>query len=433
MKTLSVLLFALVILSGCREPFAGGRNVILISLDNLRSDHVTCYGYGRELTPVLDSLASEGIMYSRFQAQAPRTLPSHASVFTGLSVAAHGTGKFEDRVFDPDLPSIQSVLKRNGYATAAFGNVIYFTDSYKFDAHFDHLHCNIKGYYAGAQTFSDARGWIEQQDGGPFFLFIHVFEIHMPFDPPEPWDRMFTENGSEGIIEWEVDQDGTLLNPEDNEHLLNLYDGEIAYTDMILGEFLSYLRSSGLSDSTLVIVFSDHGEEFLEHGGWFHGHSLYQELLSVPLFISGPGIPRGEVDSLSSAHFDIFPTILEYLGISVPADVEGVSLLDDSSRAVRSIPSSGLDPQWMGWGGINTDASYLVSILRGQDKLIMDMSTGHTEMYDLYTDPGEYEPIPADSDLVMDAELYWTTIPLGDPSPVDTSLVNDALRDLGYM
>jgi len=435
MKPILRLIPILLLLSSCRNPNGGGLNVILISLDNLRSDHVTSYGYERDITPTLDSLASEGIRFSIFQAQAPRTLPSHASVFTGLSVASHCTGKFEDCAFDPDLPSIQSTLKTRGYTTAGFGNVIYFTDSYRFDAHLDYLQCNIKGYYTGAQTFSDARSWIEEQreDGRSFFVFIHILEIHMPFDPPEPFDRMFTENGSEGIIQWEVDSQGNLLNPQDCTHLLNLYDGEIAYTDSILGEFLSYLRTSGLADSSLVIVFSDHGEEFLEHGGWFHGHSLYQELLGVPLIISGPGIEKDLVDSLPSAHFDIFPTILDYLDIPIPEDVEGVSLLSDSLRSGRAIPSSGLDPQWSGFGGTNPNACYLVSVLKSGMKIIMDMRTGHAEMFDLGNDPGEYHPLPADSSLILDAEDYWTSIPLGDPPPVDTSLVNDTLRDLGYM
>ncbi len=425
----------LIVLTGCGPSDTNKPNIILISLDALRSDHVTCYGYERSITPTLDSLAMSGVMFSRCQAQAPRTLPSHASIFTGLSVVAHGTGTFGDRKYDWNLPSIQQTLGDNGYVTASFGNVIYFSEIYGFDEHFDYSQCNIKGYYEGAGTFADVRLWIDEQRSGsdPFFAFIHIFEIHQSYDPPEPFDRMFTENGSEGIIDWVVSDEGELLNPEQRDHLVNLYDGEIAYTDHILGEFLSYLRSADLTDSTLVIVLSDHGDEFLEHDGWSHGQSLYQELLHVPLIISGPGIPVSLVDSASATHMDIFPTILDYINIPVPVNVQGLSLLSDSLRIGRSIPSNGLDPQWPGFGGTNPDACYLVSILKGNSKLIMHMQTGVAYMYDLKTDSMELEPMPVDSSLRIEAELYWSSVPQGHPALVDTSLTNDVLRDLGYI
>lgn len=436
MQVRTILLTGIMlIMISCSPSESMKPNIILISLDTMRQDHMGCSGYYRNTTPTLDSLARSGVMFNRCQAQSPRTLPSHASMFTGLSVVSHGTGVFGDCTFDENLPSIQQTLRDNGFITAGFTNVIYLSEIYEFDKHFDYLQCAIKDYYNGAQTLEDARSWIEDNrtESHPFFLFIHIFEIHEPYDPPEPYDILFTSNGSEGITKWELSDRGELLNPEDRDHLLNLYDGEIAYVDNLLSGFFSYLTVAGLADSTLIIVVSDHGEEFLEHDGWGHAHSLYQELLHVPLIISGPGIPAGVVDSASAAQLDLFPTILDYLNIPVPESVEGVSLLSESLRIGRSLPSSGLDSQLPGFGEGNTDVWYRVSILNGHRKLQMDMKTGEVSMYDLQLDPGEHQSIEADSNLIIDAEIYWTTIPQGHPSPVDTLKSNAILRDLGYI
>ena len=297
-------------------------NVILISLDTLRADHVGCYGYARETTPNLDRFAEECVLFETAVTSAPWTTPSHASVFTGLHPAVHGAG-IHSRGFrlGGQWNTLAEVARSNGYLTTAFTEGIAIRGQLGFAQGFD-IYSDGPApdrHIAGTaeQTFARAAAWLDRYGRLPFFLFVHTYEIHEPYGGPGRWRDLFTDPGFEG----RADQ-----GPAARAHTVDLYDGGIAYTDEHLGRFLDALRQHGLLRNTAVVVFSDHGEEFWEHGAAGHLTHLYDEVLLVPLLIRLPGDrpPYGRVRRQVALR-DVFATVLEFLGM--PAAAGGTSSL----------------------------------------------------------------------------------------------------------
>ncbi len=436
-----IVLLILVILAGlgCSVNRSSLPNIILISIDTLRADHLGCYGYERDTSPTLDSLAAAGTMYTRCQAQAPHTTPAHATIWTGLSVISHGAGYHNgsDYGLDPELPTIATMLKDNGYVTLGMVNVTILNNDFGFASGFDYFSWHPNGEARAGETVDEYLEWLDDNQGNPnpVFAMIHLYDVHIPFNPPAPYDKAFTENGSEGITNWEADPEtGALLTPEVTPHLIDLYDGEILWTDSQLSRLFSELRNRGLAENTLIIVVADHGEEFLEHNGWGHSHALWQEMLHVPLIISGPGIPEGFIDDLPTGQFDILPTIMDYLDIPVLTQVDGVSLLDSTARtADRVIPSSRVSPdKCFRWGLEQHEG--LVSILTDGIKGIINYGNEDPGvMFILEDDPGERDSIALDPDISEALDIYWTTPPIGDPLPLNAESVNSILNDLGYI
>ena len=338
-----------------------------------------------------------------------------------------------DYGLDPELQNIATLLKEEGYVTLGFVNVVLLNPDFGFANGFDHYAFCADGNGRAAETVSEVLEWLHENRGnpGPLLIVMHLFDVHAPYDPPGPFDRRFSESGAEGVTGWEIEE-GELLNPEDRDHLLDMYDGEISWVDSELGRFFAELRSRGLSGNTLIIVTSDHGEEFLEHGRWGHGHDLYQEQLHVPLIITGPGIPGGVVDSTLAAQIDILPTVMGFAGLPTPPEVEGVNLLEPPGQ--RAVPSSGVSPDRCFL--VNSqleDFEDIASILVGYRKAVVNFGTGENRMFDLEVDPGERSPAEPDPDLIEALELYWTTPPLGEPSPVSGEQIREDLQGLGYI
>jgi len=434
-RTFLLLVLLMAIGFGCAPVRSDQPNVVLIIIDTLRADHLGCYGYSRDTSPVLDSLAASGIRFSRCQAQAPWTLPAHASIWTGLTVTSHMTGNRGgiDYGLDPELQNIATILKEEGYVTLGFVNVVLLSTDFGFANGFDHYSSYPDGNGRAAETVSEVLGWLDENQGnpGPLLIVMHLFDVHAPYDPPGPFDRRFSESGAEGVTGWEIEE-GTLLNPEDRDHLLDMYDGEISWVDSELGRFFAELRARGLSGNTLIIVTSDHGEEFLEHGRWGHGHDLYQEQLHVPLIITGPGIPGGVVDSTLAAQIDILPTITGFTGLPIPPEVEGLNLLELHGH--RTVPSSGVSPDRCFLVNSSLeDFENRASILVDYRKAIVNFTTGEESMFDLDVDPGENNPSEPSPDLIEALELYWTTPPLGEPSSVTDERIQEDLQGLGYI
>lgn len=418
-----MLLLIILILAGCSEPL-NKPNVVLIIIDTLRADHLNCYGYHRETSPHIDSLAASGIMWTRAQAQCSWTLPSIASIFTGLSQRSHGACKSkEDKCnygLDPDFPTIPSLLNDAGYNTAAFHNVLLLDANHGFDKGFDHFIC---GDRLADETIDMALEWIDDVSDSdrPFFTVVHLFDVHDPYDPPPPFDRTYTPEGSMNLTFWTVDSESMIMCPEELDHLMGLYDGEILFTDQELGRMFAGLRERGLADSTLVILTSDHGEEFLEHDWYGHGSTLYQELTHIPMIIAGCGIPSGVVDSVASVgQFDILPTIMCYLDLPLPEYMDGTDILTDDLEPYRPIPASGaMEP--------------LASVVKNTRKVIWNYEEDLSDMYVLDIDPGEFYPEEPDS-VLMDLVLhYWTSPRLCNPIVVGGEELQEALRDLGYI
>ena len=401
-------------------------NIVLVIIDTLRADHLGCYGYSRETSPAIDSLAATGMVFANVQAQSSWTLPAVTSIFTGLNVREHGAGRIGNNVYamSRELLTLPLMLKTRKYGTRGIFNIYLLSEQFGFYRGFDSFSCDWLGHGRAGQAVDEAIEWISAYDDrDPFFLCLHLFDPHDPYDPPAPFDTYFTPSGSGGITWWPALPDGGLDDSEETlEHLLGLYDGEIAWTDAQLARLFAHLRASGLQDNTVVMIVSDHGEEFLEHGGVGHGYTMHREILHVPLIIAGPGIPSDSVDRSLRCQMDVVPTLLEIASIEVPGHIQGHSLLAPDLPA-RAVPASNLN-------SLIPDITAAVTV--EDRKLIWNTEDGSSAMYDVVSDPFEHQPLPADSDLVDSVLYYWSTPQLLPAVMADREAVEAVLQDLGY-
>lgn len=388
-------------------------NVVLIGIDTLRRDHVGCYGYGRPTTPNIDQWAAGGVVFEDAVSQAPWTLPSFSTIHTSLYPTQHGAGGFEraqgtygNRMGSTVIP-LAMVLLKKGYSTGAIVNAPALAPDFGVDKGFEYYDTSPRWDPRVADgTTEDALGWIDEHRDEPFFMFVHYFDPHLPYSPPKPYDTMYDPDYS-GPISMSFDRETfNRVIPEINakggaeaeaewNHVRALYDGEITFTDREVGKLLDGLQERGLTGNTLVVLVSDHGEEFFDHGGFEHGHTMYDELIKVPLIFALPGrIPAGTRVSRQVRMLDVMPTILDFVGIESPARLEGVSLkpLMLGEGEVAAEPGVLLPPGF----------SYSEAMLYGTEKkcvtaypwkVIYDMGTGQTMMFNLDSDPGELDDL----------------------------------------
>jgi arylsulfatase A-like enzyme/Tfp pilus assembly protein PilF len=309
-------LVCLLLLAGCAAAATPPPpNVILITLDTTRADRMGFLGSKRGLTPNLDALARQGVVFSCGYAHVPITTPSHATILTGTYPQFNHVNDFG--VFlAKDLPYLPQILHDQGYKTAAFvGSVILDPvngGAPGFDRGFDTYDAGFRAARRGedrsqprerlgGDVVARALGWLNEHPAGPFFLWVHLFDPHIPYKPPEPFKSRYASEP---------------------------YDGEIAYADSVLGNLLDQLRSRGLYDGALIAMMADHGEALGEHGEGTHGVFLYDETIHVPLLFKLPGkIFEGTRVDARASLVDVMPTILEIAGIPVPAAVQGQSLV----------------------------------------------------------------------------------------------------------
>ena len=355
------------VLSGCRvrgsvEP----RAIILITLDTTRADRLGVYG-GMAPTPHLDSLAREGTYFTRARTTVPLTLPSHATLLTGLHPAQHGVHNNGSHRLAAEIPILPELLKERGWATSAvvatfildaqFGLARGF-DSYAAPQTMNSQASSIEGpeRRAGAVTGA-AIDWIERHGEAPFFLWVHYFDPHTPYSPPPPFDTRFRESP---------------------------YDGEVAYMDQEIGRLIDFIRSSPLGEQVLFAVVGDHGESLGEHGEATHGVFLYESVLRVPFILSGAAVPRqgGSAEPVST--LDLVPTLLSAAGLEIPPHLPGRDLLartgDADGNAGRPILAETRMPC------LNFGWSTLEAIVEGNLKLLRGAGF---ELYDLDADPAE--------------------------------------------
>ena len=359
-------------------------NLLLVSVDCLRADHLSCYGYERQTSPTLDALAAEGVRFERALSSSPWTLPAHLTMLTGLPVSAHGVDDDRlwsrtDRSGKPLPPPLKGVfvaepLRAAGYRTAGFYSWKYLEPRFGFGpgfetwerkAHTFYSHPEVGPLYerlraagdlAGQQAlveryptlFDDthpsspevidaAADWLDERasagDDDPFFLFVHLFDVHDPYHPPEPYYSLFAD-GYEGEIDGRrvTTRDSPVVGDmpaRDLERLVSLYDGAIRFVDSEIGRLLAKLEKLGLKQNTLVVVTADHGEEFFEHGHKTHRRQVYLESISVPLILRWPaGLPSaGRVVQGNVGLVDVTPTLYAAAGVRSPVPTLGVDLL----------------------------------------------------------------------------------------------------------
>lgn len=290
-------------------------NIVLITLDTVRADRMGFLGSQRGLTPSLDALARQSVVFTRAYAQAPLTTASHATILTGTYPQFHKVNDFGVPLAS-DLPYAPDILRARGYRTAAFIGSLILDPAAKsapgfergfdtFDAGFHRRRPGENRYQAierrGGEVVAHALAWLDKRPRGPFFLWVHLYDAHDPYDPPEPFKSRYAAAP---------------------------YDGEIAYADSAVGQLLSRLHARGLYDGAIIAVMADHGEALGEHGESTHGVFLYDETIHVPLLIKLPGVGWAgkRVDSRVGL-VDVLPTVLQAARVPVPKDVQGESLL----------------------------------------------------------------------------------------------------------
>ncbi|MDP6933725.1 MAG: sulfatase-like hydrolase/transferase, partial [Myxococcota bacterium] len=263
-----------------------GSNLVLVSLDTLRADHLSTYGYARHTSPHIDALADQGIRFDDARSSSHWTAPSHATMLTGLHPTEHGVVDPPERGrMSEKLVTLAETLEDAGYRTGAFTESFFVTQLLG-------LHQGFSTWQEQPatceETVRDATRWMADQQV-PFFLFVHTYQTHAPYDPPAPYDQMFTPDGPlpARAVEGQFRGPGDPPTPEELTALVGLYDGEIRTADACVGQLVAALEAAGQEQDTLVVVTSDHGEEFMEHGSFGHGR-LYPDLLHVPLVFSHP-------------------------------------------------------------------------------------------------------------------------------------------------
>jgi len=362
---LSILLSALGAY-GPRVSWAGERpNLLLITIDTLRADRLGCYGADSPATPRIDELARRGRLFSRAFANASTTLASHADILLGLTPNAHGVHENLNFVVSGELLTLAEYLKSSGYATGAFVGAYpldsRFGLSQGFDTYDDHYDRNHRENYAALERRAEdvvgpALEWLKGRRS-PWFLWVHCWDPHIPYDPPEPFRTRYKGHP---------------------------YEGEVAYVDAALGKVFDHLKENGLGDSTLVVLTGDHGESLGQHGEKTHGFFAYNSTLRVPLIFAGPGLAPGLATDYVS-HVDIFPTICDLLGVAKPRSLQGLSLLPSlEGRALpeRPIYFESLYPYYSrGWAPLK-------GLIFGKAKFI---ESPVPELYDLERDFDELE------------------------------------------
>lgn len=320
------------------SPQQNTKNVILISLDTLRPDHLGCYGYPRDTSPSIDSLAKESALFQNTFATSPWTLPSHVSMLTSLNCINHQV-YLSNQKMDPSILTLADIFRTKNYSTGAITGGGFVSSLYGFGKGFDsyHVRGTILEKNAAEIGCRYAVDWIDRHMDRNFFLFLHTYQIHSPYHSPPPFNKLFLEEGSTLT---QIDMEQLRFNHENRykpvsndlrQNILDLYDSEIRYTDeSLIKPLLFKLKKLNLYDNTMIILTSDHGEEFYEHNSWHHTHSVYNETIKIPLIIKFFNSKyAGKKIAKFTRITDIMPTILDALNINPPKQrLDGESLFD---------------------------------------------------------------------------------------------------------
>jgi arylsulfatase A-like enzyme/tetratricopeptide (TPR) repeat protein len=362
---LGPLILGLVPFCGCGHPAgsASRPNLLLVTVDTLRADRVSAYSDRHVRTPNIDGLAARGVVFARAFSHCTTTLPAHTNIFLGTTPLYHGVHDNANFVVGREFLTLAEHLKSSGYSTAAFIGGFPLESRFGLDQGFDTYDDRLDrtGPTPGDSwtrraeaVIASALAWLEGRES-PWFVWVHLWDPHEPYSPPEPYKTQFADRP---------------------------YDGEVAYVDAALGKLFGYLERTGLERSSLVLLTGDHGESLGEHGEATHGFLAYNATLWIPLIIARPGLAHRVVDAPVS-HMDIFPTVCELLGVETPEQAQGTSLvraMKGGAAGTRPIYFESLTPFYsMGWAPVT-------GFIDGQEKFI---DSPVPEIYDLGKDPAE--------------------------------------------
>jgi arylsulfatase A-like enzyme len=337
MPLVAAIVVWLLVGAGCRAGTRfPGCNIVLISIDTLRADHVGVYGYPRDTTPNIDRFARECVVFDEAAANAPKTLPSHASIFTSLLPSHHGVLSNRGYRVPDDAVMMAEILRDQGYRTISFNDGGLVAAEFGFSQGFE-LYDSTPRKSRFSTRVEPAMEWIAANRESRFFLFLHTYEVHLPLEPPKVYFDLFSRDDTRrlpGDLAFDAKKRNKLKKAgfaeSDVEHAIDLYDATIRSMDASFQDLVDFLSTMELLDNTLVIFTSDHGEEYGERGRLAaHGSTLYDEVIRVPLIIRFPGGRFGSrhVDRQVSG-IDILPTVLDIAGIEPLEVFEGRSLTD---------------------------------------------------------------------------------------------------------
>jgi arylsulfatase A-like enzyme len=440
-------------MSGCSDS-SRPPNVVLIVVDTLRYDHVGCYGSERETTPNMDAFASDAVRFQRAYSTAPWTMPSVASMLTGLYPGACRPADTWDLLAE-ELTTLPEVFRAQGYATAGIISHFLIGPRFNYDQGFDTFiddeanADNMHGHVSSEALSRQASEVLNDlsSKAKPFFLFVHYFDPHYDYQRhPEYGYASESAGRLDGKQTIEHLRELSDMTSEESRFLKSLYDEEIRYTDQGIGMLLDELRRLELYDHTIVAITADHGEEFLDHGWLGHTRTLYEELIRVPLIIRAPGIerPAREVES---------PVSLVSLASSL-LDLAGVNPAGIGSHGASFAPmmrADGPRPSTIIFSEASFDSSMPAdlgkktnkkSIIWERYKLVRDESSGELELYDLKKDPEERTDLSETSESLLQSllpmldERILASRPSESADTEDVELTEDELdrlRDLGYV
>jgi arylsulfatase A-like enzyme/tetratricopeptide (TPR) repeat protein len=397
-------------------------NVVLITLDTTRADRLGSYGYAQARTPNLDALARGGVLFAQAASTSPLTQPAHSSIMTGMYPTHHGVRVNGNTALSQEQKTLAEALSEKGYQTGAFLGAFVLDGRWGlnqgfqvYDDRFDlekHKHLDLGSVQRPADKVIDAAlAWLESHQRDPFFAWIHLYDPHTPYEPPEPFR---SEYGPRGMAA--------------------LYDGEIAFTDQQVGRVVSWLRGRGLDDKTVVVVMGDHGEGLGSHGEGTHGYFVYDYALRVPFLVATPFAElRGvRVDSQVSA-VDVFPTVLRLVGIDLASEVHGRSLLplmlNPRTETVTYAYGESMTPNLQyGWSSLHALRSSRYKLIKAP----------RPELFDLSADPEErtnvFDRHPAVAHDLMDKlDQLMETTGRGAPAPEEANLDKDTLERLSAL
>ncbi len=420
LRVLPVFCLAASLNAGAGSQETPRPNVVLITIDTLRADHVRCYGYEDVQTPALDGLAKDGVRFTQAFTPSPITNTSHTSILTGLLPSTHGVTDFAVPL-SPTHPTWAELLHKQGYHTAAFiGAVILDSKTLApgLDRGFDFYdnfpeHSRTKSRWGrverrGMDVVRRAQAWMDEHPAGSHFVWVHLYDPHDPYEPPAPYSQIYRDH---------------------------LYDGEIAYADSALANFIAYLKKHGWYENSLIVVVGDHGEGLGEHHEDTHGIFLYDSTTHVPLILKLPtrsAAGKVKVVDAQVRTTDILPTVLDLVGISSPPRLDGESMkpylagTDQASRIAFGETDYPLRFGWAPLRSVRTEGSKFIEAPR-------------PEFYDLKTDAAEldnkYEPWNAQVQKFrgMLAELRAKAPPPGASKGVVGQATIDELKALGYL
>jgi arylsulfatase A-like enzyme/cytochrome c-type biogenesis protein CcmH/NrfG len=427
-RRLILILTALATLDAAAQtPTKPALNVVLITIDTLRADHLGCYGYKQIKTPNIDGLAADGVRFESAFAVVPVTLPSHSSMLTGTYPMLSGMHDFSGNKLSPLQPTLASVLKQAGYQTGAvIGAAVLdsrFGLNQGFDFYYDHFdfsrldEANLDEMERPGNVVADvALDWLAKNSQKKFFLWMHLYDPHFPYRPPEPYSR---------------------------EYAAQPYDGEIAFADEQVGRLLRFLKEKGIYKNTIIVLCGDHGESLGEHGEKTHGFFVYNATMHVPLVIR---LPENRLPENAAARVvanpvslvDLMPTVLDAVGVEIPSRVQGRSLLaelrnsrgDQTDRDRTLYGETFLPLIHFNWSELRASENTKYHFI----------DAPRPELYDLAKDPGEVHNLFTEKKAVaeeMRAKLagmirdYSSGKEMAEKTGLDPALM-ERLKALGY-